>query len=137
MHDITLYLPFPPSINDYYGNRGHVKYVKKKGKEFRNTLREEIRQQLLGELEPLSQPLKVTVTLYMPDRRRRDLDNYMKALLDACSPDEKECWPGIWEDDSLIDQLLIYRGEVVRNKTEKGMVLMEIESAWPVELAVV
>ena len=125
---IILYLPFPPTLNDYYGNHGHVKFVKKKGKAFKAALRKEIMEQL-GVFEAITEPMDCEVTLYMPDRRRRDLDNYMKALLDALSPDPKEDWAGLWEDDSLVDQLFIYRGEVVKG----GLVVMEINPSGPVK----
>ena len=100
--EIILYLPFPPTLNDYYGNHGHVKFVKKKGKAFKRAVRQEV-METLGVFETITEPMNCEVTLYMPDRRRRDLDNYMKALLDSLSPDPKEDWEGLWEDDSLID----------------------------------
>lgn len=127
---IFLYLQFPPTLNDYYGNHGHVKYVKKKGKAFKRAVRQEV-METLGVFETITEPMNCEVTLYMPDRRRRDLDNYMKALLDSLSPDPKEDWSGLWEDDSLIDQLTIHRGETVKG----GLVLMEINPAGPIQLA--
>jgi len=45
--------------------------------------------------------------LFMPDKRRRDIDNYNKILLDSLT--------GIvWEDDSQIDILTIGRDEVIK-----------------------
>lgn len=44
---------------------------------------------------PLAQPLAVHITLYFPDHRKRDWDNYHKLSCDALN--------GIvWKDDSLI-----------------------------------
>ncbi len=48
--------------------------------------------------------LHVEIIFYPPDKRLRDLDNYLKALLDAIT------LTGFWTDDSIIDQLVIYRG---------------------------
>jgi crossover junction endodeoxyribonuclease RusA len=62
------------------------------------------------------------VYLFPPDRRKRDLDNYMKGLLDALTNGK------LWVDDSLINQLHIYRGEVVTD----GSVRVEISEAGPV-----
>jgi crossover junction endodeoxyribonuclease RusA len=62
------------------------------------------------------------VVLFPPDRRDRDLDNYMKALLDAATH------AGLWDDDSLIDQLAIYRGSVLKG----GLVKLEIAHAGPI-----
>ena len=44
----------------------------------------------------------------MPDQKKLDLDNYMKVLIDALQHSD------LIADDSLIDQLLIYRWEVVK-----------------------
>ena len=123
---IELILPFPPTINDYYGKNGHVSYVKPKGKKFRKECRESIMEQLpWGSWKPLEERLKVTIYLHMPDRRRRDLDNYKKALFDACSKDEKDDFKGLWVDDSQIDQDSTYRGEIFKG----GLVRMVITDA--------
>jgi crossover junction endodeoxyribonuclease RusA len=62
------------------------------------------------------------VYLFPPDRRKRDLDNYMKGLLDALTVAE------LWTDDSLVDQLHIFRGEIVSG----GSVRVEISDGGPV-----
>lgn len=122
---VELFLPFPPSINDYYGNHGHVKFVRAKGSQFRKDVREAVIQQLGPNFPVIDWKMKIAINEYMPDRRKRDLDNYLKALLDSLSPLEKDGWPGIWEDDSLIDQLSITRGECVKG----GVVVMTITEA--------
>lgn len=69
---------------------------------------------------PLKGRLEVTISAYMPDNRKRDLDNLLKITLDSL----KET--GIFEDDSQIDRLSIERSEV--HKPGKLMVyLKEIE----------
>ncbi len=50
--------------------------------------------------------LRVEIEAYPPDRRKRDLDNILKSLLDALT------YAGIWEDDSQIDDLRIYRSTI-------------------------
>lgn len=53
--------------------------------------------------------LAVHVALYPPDRRKRDIDNVLKSLLDACEH------AGCYENDSQIDELHIIRRDVIKD----------------------
>ena len=60
----------------------------------------------------------------MPDRRKRDLDNLHKGILDGLTH------AGVWKDDSQIDDLRIYRcraatGELVIEKPGRVVVTIE------------
>jgi crossover junction endodeoxyribonuclease RusA len=119
--DIVLYLPWPPTINSYYKmTRAGQRYLDKSVRAFRAAVAESINEQAPGLC--LYDPLFMEVYLFMPDRRKRDVDNYMKGLLDALTE------AGLWEDDSLVDQLHIYRGELVKG----GLVRIEISEAGPI-----
>ena len=103
---LTIELPWPPSVNHYWryvpgqrpkrsrGARDYILIVRKT-------------------LAYLDYPkfgcgrLSVTVDLYPPDRARRDIDNLMKALLDALQK------AGAYKDDSQVDELRIVREEMV------------------------
>lgn len=52
--------------------------------------------------------VSVEISLHPPDKRKRDLDNYLKGVLDALTH------VGIWDDDSQIDKLTIKRGIIVK-----------------------
>ena len=118
---IFLHLPFPPTVNSYYGTaRSGVKYVTRKGRQFRDEVEKALMEQV-GRME-LDYGIHLEVVLHPPDGRRRDLDNYMKALLDACTIG------GLWEDDCLIHQLSILRGEVIKG----GKTQLEINPAGPI-----
>lgn len=56
---------------------------------------------------PLAGPLDLEVIVYPPDRRRRDIDNLQKALLDALAHG------GAYHDDSQIARLTVERRQVV------------------------
>jgi crossover junction endodeoxyribonuclease RusA len=66
----------------------------------------------LGGYGPRKPPYGGRIALCMdafpPDRRRRDLDNIQKSVIDAMQH------AGMYEDDSQIDLLLTRRGEVIK-----------------------
>ena len=118
-----LHLPFPPTLNSYYVKTKQGQFISLKGKKYRAEVEAEVEQQLanLGVI-PFEHQLNLTVVVHMPDKRTRDLDNYMKALLDALTKAE------VWTDDSLVDQLIIYRGA----RCYGGAIRLAIYDAGPV-----
>jgi len=109
---MKLTLPWPPSLNQYYrhcviplksGRGRSVTLISKPGREYRA----EVMRIASGGLA-LSGRLAVTLELYPPDKRARDVDNHAKAVLDALTHS------GVWGDDSQLDELHIYRREIKR-----------------------
>ncbi|HFT3208409.1 RusA family crossover junction endodeoxyribonuclease [Klebsiella pneumoniae] len=103
-------LPFPPSVNSYWRspNKGTAKgklLVSEAGRKFKHAVRAAIIEQLKAVPKPSASPAEVVIVLYPPDFRRRDLDNYNKALFDALT------YAGIWEDDSQVKRMTIEWGE--------------------------
>lgn len=117
---IDFFLPFPPSINSFYSKTRNGLFISKKGTAFQSSGIQLIREQLGPNLF-LDSRLNVSIILYAPDKRMRDLDNYVKPLQDTITKS------GIWSDDSLIDQLSVYRGAL----TPKGCVFVRIREAAP------
>jgi crossover junction endodeoxyribonuclease RusA len=117
---IILWLPWPPTINSYYAPIKGGIYLSRKGRLYRESVNEAINEQVpsLG----LTERIQIELVYYPPDNRVRDLDNYKKALLDACTHAD------LWDDDSLIDQDFTYRGEIVKG----GTVKLEINPAGPI-----
>jgi crossover junction endodeoxyribonuclease RusA len=108
-------------VNSYYKvTRNGQRYLDKKVRLFRALVAESIHEQLPG--VTLDESLFMEVYLFPPDRRKRDLDNYMKGLLDALTEAE------LWVDDSVVDQLHIFRGAVVSD----GSVRIEISEGGPI-----
>lgn len=109
-------LPFPPTANTYYRNvRGKV-LISAKGREYRRTVQGIAMAERLPRFG--KQRLSMKIEVYPPDRRRRDLDNLNKCLLDAL---EKA---GIYDNDGQIDRL-----EIVRMPMEKpGFIRVGIEA---------
>jgi len=98
-------LPYPPTINHYYGQRGNHRFITKKGKDFRLAVQEVVAEQ---SIKTMTKRISIGICLYPPDKRRRDIDNPQKSLFDALTH------AGVWEDDSQVDLLEVRRKEVVK-----------------------
>lgn len=103
MNQIQISLPYPPTVNHYWGQLGSKKFLGKKGKEFREAV---FLCCLNARKGTLNGRLHMEVYLYPPDKRKRDVDNVLKPLLDALEH------AGVYENDSQIDKLCITRMEV-------------------------
>lgn len=109
----AVWLPWPPSVNHYWGTRGKARFIGVKGKAFRASALlawNALRVQGFGNAR-----LSVAVVAYPPDRRSRDLDNILKAALDGLQHARA------YEDDSQIDRLIVDRGEV--RKADAGLLV--------------
>ena len=103
---IIFYLPWPPTVNNYYSCTKYGIHISKRGRKYADDVASAVREQLGG--LKIHEHVELTVILYPPDKRTRDLDNHMKALQDALTKCE------LWEDDAQIDQLRVFRGEILR-----------------------
>lgn len=110
---IKLLLPWPPSVNAMWrtphkGPLAGRTMLSTEGRAYRKaandaaTLQRVLRHSLTGKLALL-------LVARPPDRRRRDLDNLLKGVLDALQH------AAVIEDDGEIDDLRIRRGLVMRN----------------------
>jgi crossover junction endodeoxyribonuclease RusA len=95
---ISFEFPYPPSVNHYWGQCGKRKYITKRGIDFRSSISGLVADKAQ---ETITHEIEAFVTLYPPDKRRRDLDNPMKALLDAMQE------AGVYDDDCQIKKLTI------------------------------
>jgi crossover junction endodeoxyribonuclease RusA len=107
--------PYPPSINHYWRRVGPRTLISREGRQFRKRVLAILAA--MG-IQPLYGRLAVSVEVYPPDNRRRDLDNVFKALLDAMQHG------GAYADDSQIVRLSIEKQKPV----EGGKTIVRIES---------
>lgn len=105
---MKLSLPYPPSVNHYWRHyRGRV-VISQKGRAYRERVLALLaRGYGNGPRKPPSGGrIALEMNAFPPDRRRRDLDNIQKAILDSLEHG------GVYEDDSQIDLLITRRCEV-------------------------
>jgi crossover junction endodeoxyribonuclease RusA len=77
---IYLELPYPPSINHYFKRRGNKTFIGAEGIKFRKRVCTAL---MAADVRPMAGMLAMKVRAYPPDRRKRDIDNIQKPLLDA------------------------------------------------------
>lgn len=110
-------LPFPPSVNHYWRRVGQRTLISRSGRAFREnviaSVFEQGRTKIVGRLA-------VTIEVYPPDRRRRDLDNLTKSTLDALAH------AGVFDDDEQIDELRLRRHNCDEKKL--GYIVVDIVS---------
>lgn len=116
---LVMTLPWPPTVNTYYRHvvigRAPRTLISEAGRRYR----EVVKAQVAGQVEnALEGDLEVFVEAWFPDRRRRDLDNLLKSLLDSLTH------AGVWQDDSQIIDLRIRKARQVG-----GMVKVEVRQA--------
>ncbi len=107
---IHLELPWPPSVNRYWRNVGGRVLVSKEGKAYRSRVAVSVLWQCSGPYPIFGKGARLAVIIraFPPDKRKRDLDNLFKAVLDAMEWRRK--YPiGIYPNDSQIDRLSISR----------------------------
>lgn len=100
---------FPISTNHLYAQRGSQRFLRPEVRANKEAMAWEARAQFRG--EPLVGLLAVRVDVFLPTKRRFDVDN-IKGLLDALTG-------VVWLDDSLITDLRITKTlDVARPRVE-------------------
>jgi crossover junction endodeoxyribonuclease RusA len=125
MSEITLTLPWPPTVNSYWSHGiiggKHKKaraslFLSDHGKAYRTHAHYAIKAQQIP-MNALHGRLAVSAIAYPPDNRTRDVDNLWKGMLDALKN------AGVIVDDGHIDDLHIRRGPV---RAPEGCVVLKI-----------
>jgi len=111
---LELIIPYPPSVNHYWRMvRGRM-LISREGRAFRERVCSIL---AAAGVRPMEGNLILAIDLYPPDRRRRDVDNAMKAALDSLQHG------GCYLDDSQIVRLIAQKCEPVRG----GKAVVRIE----------
>jgi len=128
LHMVILELPFPPTANTYYrtvrmgklcrvilSNRARV-YKEEVAREV-STIQNnnETRFDCLPFLP--SDRISIDIKLYAPNRRKYDIDNRIKPLLDALA------FAVVFPDDEAVDKIIVTRQEIVKG----GKVIVELQ----------
>jgi crossover junction endodeoxyribonuclease RusA len=106
MDVLRFELPYPPSINHYYIHSASGVMLGAKGKSYRRDA-----TFLLHKYRNICKDkrLAVTINVFPPDKRKRDIDNILKCLLDAMEH------ANVFDNDNQIDMLTVIRRNVVKD----------------------
>lgn len=107
MDVLRIELPYPPSVNHYYVHTANGVMLSTRGKRYRRDvvlLCNRYRERCTKDMR-----LCVTINVYPPDKRARDLDNICKATLDALEHAK------VFANDSQIDMLTLIRRNVIKD----------------------
>lgn len=110
---MKLVLPWPPSVNHYWRRVGARTLISRHGRKYKLDVAAAC---IAKRTRPSGERLSVSIVAFPPDRRRRDLDNLFKPVLDSLAG-------YAYDDDSQIDLLTIERGPT----TDGGLIHVTIE----------
>jgi len=105
---MNLTLPYPPSVNTYWRHDRGRTHISTKGKQYRIDVVAAVLSTTRGSRKFLG-PVRVTIVACAPDKRRRDLDNLLKATLDSMQA------AGVYDDDSQVHEINMRWGERVKD----------------------
>ena len=112
---MILTRPWSPSANGYYRHVGHRTLISREGRAFRQN----VCALLAGgghDGFTHGERLAMVMDVFPPDRRRRNIDNLQKPVIDAVEH------AGIYANDNQIDMLITRRCEVV----PAGRILIDV-----------
>ena len=119
---IELTLPYPPTVNTYWRHVGRRTLLSKKGREYRGAVLAIVAERFrrLVPFTVFAGDVEVCIVAHPPDKRRRDLDNLPKAILDSLEH------AGVFEDDSQVARLVIERRPLCRPDGKVKVTIAEI-----------
>ena len=105
---MIIELPHPPSVNSYWRSTPKGVLISAKGRRYRADV---LHACLTAKPRPVRilGPISMLIAWHPCDKRRRDIDNILKAPLDAMAH------AGLYEDDSQIERLAVEKLEQVKN----------------------
>ena len=106
MDILRFELTYPPSVNHYYIRSSTGVVLGAKGKSYRRDA-----SLLLHRYKGHCQDKRLTVTInvFPPDKRKRDIDNILKCLLDAMEH------ANVYNNDNQIDMLTVIRRDPIKD----------------------
>lgn len=119
-----LTTPVPPTLNHNIGARGKCRYMTAAYKDFLWAVAEEWARRR-PPIWDASERFKIAVKLHFATRRKCDIDNRIKPLLDALTR------AGVWYDDAQVDAIFVRRGGVDKDNPRAEVEVYRITTTDP------
>jgi crossover junction endodeoxyribonuclease RusA len=103
---MTFNLPWPPSVNHMHISTGKARFRSKAYVAFCGLVANIVEREKIPAMG--AQRLTVSIWLFAPNRRKVDIDNRVKPILDALQR------AGVYDDDEQIDEFHVYRAEIAK-----------------------
>ena len=100
---VELTTPVPPTLNHNIGARGKARYMTAEYKDFLWAVAEEWARRRVEDWDATKR-FEIVIKLHFATRRKCDIDNRIKPLLDALTR------AGVWDDDAQVDAIKVRRG---------------------------
>ena len=120
---LFLTLPFPPSVNTYWRNFRGRTILSPKGREFKEQVADYVAEYNVPKLG--DSKLRVSMVLFPRDKRKIDIDNRIKCVLDALQD------AGVFNDDFQVDELSIVRGKPIKGGAIRVLIEVIDENTSP------
>lgn len=91
-----------PSVNHYWGQVGNRCYLTQRAKGFQKLVSLHVKRK-----DSVAR-LRIEITVCFGDKRKRDIDNILKGVLDSLV----KC--GLCEDDEQFDEIEVKRGKIIK-----------------------
>ena len=112
---LSIEVPYPPSVNRYWRQYQGRAILSREARAYRAAITATMLEQ---GVKPLSGQLALSGRAHPPDRRRRDLDNLLKALFDGLQHG------GACEDDA---QIRLFKDFGFGDVVQGGLVRLKLE----------
>jgi crossover junction endodeoxyribonuclease RusA len=116
---LKLSLPWPPTTNNLYHNlpKGGRRLTKA-ARSYKEAVCDLVLE--TGSAKGFTGSLRLNLLLHPPDKKRRDLSNFVKLIEDSFTA------AGVWLDDSQVDHLEVKRGLPSRQAGGSVSVVVEV-----------
>lgn len=118
MRKCDVCLPYPVSVNSLWRPYRGRFVLSERARAYKAKAVALVRAQARSRgVRMFTRPVRLTLQIFPPDNRKRDIDNLVKIVQDTLTTAK------LWQDDSLVSELHVFR----MGETKQGVCLVKVE----------